>query len=71
MALFNLSRVFPFDHFFFFCLLPPDGFGFCDEGAFFVSACFFGPMIVCLFESYGMVLISVTICSLIFFICPH
>merc|ERR1712212_874444 len=48
MALFNLSRVFPLDHFFFFCLLPPEGLGFCD-GAFFVSACFLGPMfqVVC------------------------
>merc|ERR1712241_609198 len=45
MALFNLSRVFPFDHFFFFCLLPPEGFAFWD-GAFFVSACFFGPILV-------------------------
>merc|ERR1712168_1067166 len=67
MALFNLSRVFPLDHFFFFCLLPPDGLGFCD-GAFFVSACFLGGMIV---EWDSLVLISVTICSLIFFICPH
>merc|ERR1711931_205121 len=65
MALFNLSRVFPFDHLFFFCLLPPDGLGFCD-GAFLVSACFLGPMIDSLYA-----LISVTICSLIFFICPH
>merc|ERR1719192_1815963 len=44
MALFNLSLVFPLDHFFFFCLLPPDGLAFCD-GAFLVSACFLGPML--------------------------
>merc|ERR1712168_1390016 len=60
MALFNLSRVFPLDHFFFFCLLPPYGFAFWD-GAFFVSACFLDPF------WYGWFLISVTICSLIFF----